>query len=181
MGNVGYIKEKIGEFELVIATKKNEDGALLWNEDIEDKYNKWLDEIYKEKKDVFTIQKISIPVVVMEVIDRIAMRNPGCTRSDVLRAMVRVYLDRVETNEKYKSEIERCFVKKDFQDKLQDMYGLEVVKVRFLPKGYIDIKAQGDLFDLKPKEVVEQIVYRIAACFYDFDWIEKETNNYLAA
>ena len=176
-----HIIEKIGEFEFNVTTKRDANGALLWNNEIEQKYNEWLLEIFSKNKEVFTIQKISIPPVVMEVINGIIKSNPGCDRSSVIRAMVRVYLDRVDSNEKLRHKIEEFYNQPEFKAEIAETFGVETVKVRFMPKGYIDIKAYAELYDLKPKEVIENILYRIASCFHKVKIISEETSNYLAA
>ena len=175
------IIEKIGEYEFNIPTRTNAEGALLWDEAVEQKYNQWLEEVYCKNKELFTVQKIAIPQVVMDIIDGILASNPGCDRSNVVLAMVRVYLDRVDGDETLRQRVEGFYNKKPYQEQLGNQSGVEKIKIRFMPTGYVEIKAYANLFDLKPKEVVENMVYRIAACFSEEKEIARATNSYLAA
>lgn len=180
---MGQIVEKIGEFEFRINAEADDQGGLLWDEAVEKRYNAWLNDLFRKKKEVFTIQKIVLPPVVLDVIDAVIGDNPGSDRSGVIRAMLRVFLDRIETDSTLKNDVEKRYGDKSFQDLLSIENGVEVVKVRFTPKGFVSVKAQADLFDMKPKEVVEQAVYRVSACLFQGHGkkVNEELQSYLAA
>lgn len=134
-------------------------GAVLWNNEIEKKYNLWLEKLQSKKRHLFQIQ-YSLTEEAIICIQKLNERFPGVDDSLLIRAMIMVYLDIVEDNQKIMKVVEKYM---DTPDYLQLTSGKKKAKkkLQFRPNGLKDILALADMFKIKPNKIVEDAIYRV--------------------
>lgn len=152
------LKEFQGEKFHFEAQTCNECGAVLWNNEIEKKYNLWLEKLQSKKRHLFQVQYF-LTEEAISCIQKLNERFPGVDDSLLIRAMVMVYLDIVEDNEKIMKIVDKYIDTPDYH-RLTDGKK-KAKKLQFKPNGIKDVLALADMFKVKPNKIIEEAVYRV--------------------
>lgn len=135
-------------------------GGHAWVESIEVEYNNWLNDLHKnsKKRHLFQVQ-YSISETAKHCLSHLRGKFPGVDLSLLVRALVIIYLDEVETNEEISEGIEKLTQTYDYKELLT---GDQIkAKIGFKPQGMKDILATANLFGVKPSKVIEESLYRM--------------------
>jgi hypothetical protein len=136
----------------------NDCGAEAWDDKLEKNYSNWLMDLHKNKRHIFQVQ-YSISKYVQDCISKLLERFPHVEESLLIRALVMVYLNVVENREEILKKVEACIDSDDY--KILTKGSKVNKKVQFNPKGFNEILSHSNLFEIKPKSLIEEILKRM--------------------
>jgi hypothetical protein len=140
--------------------------AVLWNPDLQMKFNDWLTQMAKSKRDRFVLQG-TISNRTMECVDRLIREYPGSDQTSLLRALAIVYVKVVLKDPSLNKLVESVTHRKVFKD----LYGGEKskFKIYFKPKTFLEIQSWAELADLTAPKFVEEAAIRVFSFYIETD------------
>ena len=141
-------------------------GAVLWNKDIEQKYNVWT----ADNRGLFTIQ-FSISGDVKLGINEIISSYPNATKSHFVRAVLSVFLGFVFSSEIISEAINHVS-KEDTFKRLSACKKRIKMKTRMNPTLYEGVETWGNILGMTPAKFIEDALTRIVSIFVDRDKID---------
>ncbi len=147
-----------GEEFIYKAKTCNDCGSEAWDDKLEKNYSNWLMDLHKTKRHIFQVQ-YSIPKYVQDCISKLLERFPHVEESLLIRALVMVYLNVVEDRDEILKKVEAYIDSDDYRILTK---GSKInKKVQFNPKGFNEILTHSNLFEIKPKSLIEEILKRM--------------------
>ena len=141
-------------------------GSVLWNKEIEQKYNLWT----SDNRDLFTIQ-FSIPNEVKIGINEIISSYPNATESHFVRAVLSVFLGFIFSNEIISEAINHVS-KDDTFKRLSNSKKRIKMKTRMNPTLYEGVETWANILGMTSAKFIEDALTRIVAVFVDRDKID---------
>lgn len=145
--------------------------AVLWDATLEKKYGAWMSLLYKEKRHIFQIQ-YSISSHEQSCISKLLERFPNVEESLLIRALIIVYIEMVESEQEILERLESYLGSSDYvklvnSDKLAK-------KLQFSPMGFQKIVSYSKLFDMKYSKIVEEVLSRMILLSIKEDGLMKD-------
>ncbi|MEI8347867.1 MAG: hypothetical protein WCG27_10395 [Pseudomonadota bacterium] len=151
-------REFQGEAFSALGTSCQDCGATLWDHALEKKYNNWLEDLHRKKRHIFQIQ-YSLSDSAIQCIKKLSERFPGADESLIIRALVIVQLDIVESNVTIMKKLHFHMKTADYEILTG---GKKVAKkLQFGPSGLQEILSLASLAHIKPHKLVEESIGRI--------------------
>lgn len=133
-------------------------GSVLWNSEVEKRYNLWLEKLQSKKRHLFQVQYF-LTDEALSCIQKLNERFSGVDDSLLIRAMVMIYLDIVEENEKIMKKVEKYLDTPDYHHLTGGKKRAK--KLQFKPSGMKDILALAEMFKVRPNKIIEEAIYRV--------------------
>lgn len=143
-------------------------GASLWDVQVEEKFNAWLDKLYDQnsKRNKFQIQ-FQISVTALKCLDQVLNRFPGVERSYLMRALIAVYTDVILPHADFSAYLEDIEKSPELLSFTNDESAK--FKLQFKPRAIMDLRAFSEMLEEKPGRVVEDILHRMISLFVQRD------------
>jgi len=149
-------------FDLSFITESlvcNKCGAILRGKEFEEKYNLWLEELYKDSPEKFQID-CHFSKVVTESATKILAAFPGTTIDVLVKALVVTYFNVLDRD--YEKSIQLKFLLETDNLKLfvKDEDAIKV-SIHFKPKLMIELISVSETFNIGVSSIVEEIVTKV--------------------
>lgn len=134
--------------------------SVLWDNECEKKYNKWINELYSNTKQrhLFQIQ-YSISENAQKCIGKLSERFSGVKESLLIRALVITYIAKVDPIPEIESKIDEYSKEEDYSILIG---GPKIhKKLQFNPGGLKDILTLSDMLGVGPRTIVEESLFRM--------------------
>lgn len=160
----------------------NDCGAYLRDGEYEKKYMHWLEGIYKERRDKFQTQ-CHFSKNLIKCAEAYLEEYPGISPTVFFRALVTIYFNVVDRDEKKSSQLESILDAEIYESFIHDK-DRKKVTIQFKPKMMIELLAIAEFLEMSTSSIVEEVVVKFITMITSHDeklrnfW-ESEIRGYL--
>ena len=153
------VKKEI--FDMVFEAKTSvckDCSAHLRNSEYEKKYMHWLEGIYKDRRDKFQTQ-CHFSKNLIKCAEAYLEEYPGISPTVFFRALVTIYFNVVDRDEKKSAQFESTLNTEIYQSFVHDK-NRKKVTIQFKPKMMIELLAISEFLDESTSSIVEEVVVK---------------------
>lgn len=130
-------------------------GSVLWNDQVQGHFNKWLERLYTKEPDRFVLQpRLSQDAIA--ALDDLVKDFPGSSRGLFMRAISYVVVEDLPSLEGFAADMQTVETLPSFKE-LSNGDGKNI-RVRVNPRQYLDFETWGKVIDVPPSKVMERAV-----------------------
>ncbi|MBF0361865.1 MAG: hypothetical protein HQK49_12680 [Oligoflexia bacterium] len=144
----------------------NECGHYLWDKEVEQKFNLWLEKLYKNKREKFQVQ-IPLSENLRKCLNKLRRNYPSVTDTDLVRAIIITYLDHLSTNKKLMKMINENITEEIINSFAEPPFSS--MKVQFRPKYTIKYLELANMIGSTQAKVMQDAVKKLMAFFVATD------------
>jgi hypothetical protein len=172
-------------FDLSFITESlvcNKCGAILRGKEFEEKYNFWLEELYKDSPEKFQIY-CSFSKVVIESATKILSAFPGTTIDALVKALVVTYFNVLDRDNEKSIQFKFLFETDNSKLCVNNEEAIKV-NIHFKPKLMIELMSVAESFNIDVSSIVEEIVTKFMVIYSSTqteakEFWRKDISNYL--